>query len=63
MLEEQQGKPRRIASARLTRYLEIERQDRVHGPHPAVAALHRRGAAQGEGRPVQYARIERGREA
>ena len=54
---------RRAQSARLARFLEIERQGRVHGPHLAVTTLHRRGGAQGGGRPPHYARIERGRAA
>ena len=55
--------PRRSASARLARYLEIERSGRVHGRHPAVKALQTRSLVQGNGRPVHFARIERGRTA
>lgn len=50
--------------ARVVRFLDQERRQRVHGLHRAVEALHRRaGRPAGGGRLRHYLRIERGRSA
>ena len=46
--------------ARLARFLELERRDRVHGRHRAVDELHRRPNAPAAARLRQFLRIERG---
>lgn len=47
------------------RFRHFVRQERESGIHPAIRALHARakGEAVGQGRAVQYARIERGHTA
>ena len=54
--------------ARLKRFVDLERRDRLLGRHRAVDDLHRRppdepGAAERGGRLRQFLRIERGHSA
>jgi hypothetical protein len=49
--------------ARLTRFLAIERRDRLRGRHRAVDELHRRTGRSTGGRLMHYLRIERGARA
>ncbi|MCF1708312.1 hypothetical protein L0V05_05705 [Tabrizicola sp. J26] len=48
--------------ARLSRYLEIARQDGEEGSHPATKALHSREATRLAGQRIrEFTEIERGR--
>lgn len=50
-------------TARLARFLDLERRQGLMGRHRAVADLHRRTGPNAGARLRQYLRIERGREA